>query len=178
MPKCCDAGSDEALMEAYLAGDHWAFRQLFVRYRRPLHRLMRRAVRDAYDAEELVQQTFLQLHRARGDFARGELVRPWLYTIAINVRHQHVRRVMRHQRKVAALAAERSERVRPPPDHLLLRAVRLAVSGLPAGQRKVVELHWFSGLSFREIAAQLGATPVAVRIRAHRGYERLRDVLG
>jgi len=173
-----EPGSDEALMEAYLAGDHWAFRQLFIRYRGPLHRLMRRAVRDPYDAEELVQQTFLQLHRARDDFRRGEKLRPWLYTIAINVRHQYVRRVVRHKRKVDALSAERSDRVSLPPDHVLVRAVRLAVAALPAGQRLVVELHWFAGLSFKEIAAKVGATPVAVRIRAHRGYRKLRDVLG
>jgi RNA polymerase sigma-70 factor (ECF subfamily) len=178
MDETCELGSDEALMEAYLSGDHWAFRQLFLRYRGPLHRLMRRAVRDRHDAEELVQQTFLQLHRARHDFRAGEKVRPWLYTIAINVRHQWVRGTMRHRRKVAALTAEQKDRVSRPPDHILVRTVRLAVQALPASQRRVVELHWFSGLSFAEIAARVGASPVAVRIRAHRGYRKLRDALG
>ncbi len=164
-------------MNAYLAGDQQAFRRLFARYRGPLHRLMKRAVRDHFDAEELVQQTFLQLHRARHDFRVGEKVRPWLYTIAINVRHQYVRRVVRRRRKVAALRVEHAGRVETPPDHIVLRTVRLAVAGLPATQRRVVELHWFVGLSFVEIAAHVGSTPVAVRIRAHRGYQKLRDLL-
>jgi RNA polymerase sigma-70 factor (ECF subfamily) len=172
------ADSDEALMAAYLAGEEMAFRRLFLRYRGPLHRLMRRAVSDHHDAEELVQQTFLHLHRARHDFRPGSRLRPWLYTIAVNVRHQHVRRLMRHRRKLRAVAAERAGDATLPPNLLLFRTVRRAVATLPTAQRHVVELHWFGGLSFAEIAARLGASPVAVRIRAHRGYEKLRERLG
>lgn len=165
-------------MGAYLEGDPDAFRRLFHRYRGPLHRLMRRAVSDRHDAEELVQQTFLQLHRARGDFRVDSLLRPWLYTIALNVRHQYVRRVVRHRRKVRALSEERGSCAVLPPDLLLQRVVHRAIETLPVGQRTVVELHWFRGLSFVEIAERLGATPMAVRLRAHRGYRRLRERLG
>ncbi|MBW2463078.1 MAG: RNA polymerase sigma factor [Deltaproteobacteria bacterium] len=173
-----EPGSDEALMASYLAGDTDAFRRLFARYRGPLHRLMRRAVSDHHDAEELVQQTFLQLHRARDDFRTDSSLRPWLYTIALNVRHQYVRTTVRHRRKVRALSLERRGSATLPPDLLLHRLVHRALAALPVAQRTVVELHWFGGLSFGEIAERLGATPVAVRLRAHRGYRRLRESLG
>jgi len=169
--------SDEALMAHYIAGDTEAFRSIFARYRGPLLRLMRRAV-SGHDAEELVQQTFLQVHRARHDFDRGSRLRPWLYTIAINVRHQFLRRALRHRRKVRALSRERRGWATLPPDVVLRRLVHRALAALPVAQRVVVELHWFRGLSFVEIAERVGATPVAVRLRAHRGYRRLRERLG
>ncbi|MEM1417581.1 MAG: sigma factor-like helix-turn-helix DNA-binding protein, partial [Myxococcota bacterium] len=55
--------------------------------------------------------------------------------------------------------------------------VRRAVAALPQGQREVIELHWFEGLAFQEVGAILGASTTAVKVRAHRGYERLRATL-
>ena len=58
-----------------------------------------------------------------------------------------------------------------------LERVRAAVGRLPDGQREVLELHWFEGLPFPEVAAIVGASHSAVKVRAHRGYERLRQVM-
>ena len=56
-------------------------------------------------------------------------------------------------------------------------ALRRALARLPVAWREVVELHWFEELSYPELARRLGGTPGAARIRAHRAYQRLRELL-
>jgi RNA polymerase sigma-70 factor (ECF subfamily) len=173
--------SDEDLVLAYAGGDETALRQLFERYAPQLVRLLRRQVGREADAHDLVQQTFLQLHRARRDFRPGTRLRPWVVTIALNLARDHLRR--RGRRPEAVL----DERVPEPsvepdlPDHErgeTAARVRRALAGLPREQREVIELHWFEQLSFADIAGVVGSTPGAVRVRAHRGYVTLRKVLG
>src|SRR6516162_1710969 len=84
--------SDEALMERYKRGDRAAISELVHRYAPLLLRVMLHQVRAREDAYDLVQQTFLQLHRSKGDFQSGAQLRPWLLTIAVNVRHRYFRR--------------------------------------------------------------------------------------
>ncbi len=76
-------------------GDHAAFKELFERYSAQLLRMMRRQIRSDEDARDLVQQTFLHLHRARYDFRLGSALRPWLFTIAMNLRREYFRRQAR-----------------------------------------------------------------------------------
>ena len=87
--------TDEELMAAYVAGDQSAFSELFSRYGQMLVRLMSRHIRNQDDVHELVQQTFLQLHRARADFDQSRKLRPWLMTIAFNLKREYYRRRMR-----------------------------------------------------------------------------------
>lgn len=167
-------------MAAYRRGDAEAFRRLFERYAPRLQRALMRQVRSVEDANELVQQTFLQLHRARNDFREGTRLRPWLFTICMNLKREHFRRKAR--RPEAPLDTEgRDDPVQPAYDPLRTercRQVREAMSGLPDAQREVIELHWFEGMPFAEVAAVVGASVTAVKVRAHRGYERLRAALG
>ena len=170
---------DETLMARYVRGDTAAFTALFDRYAPRLDRAVRRQVRSPEDAREIVQQTFLQLHRARFDFQEGRALRPWVYTICFNLRREHFRR--RRRRPEAPLELDGRCDPRAEPLDLLAaeRAleVRRAVSRLPAGQREVIELHWFEEMPFQEIGEVLGASTTAVKVRAHRGYERLRRTL-
>lgn len=175
-----DEVSDEALMAAHVAGDPSAFASLFRRYAPRLQRLLQRDLGRGEDAHDLVQQTFLQLHRARHDFRPGARLRPWMYTIALNLKRQHFRRLGR--RPEAALADDdpAHEPVAPhgnPESPIHDAQVRAVLEHLPDPQREVIVLHWFEGLSFREIAAVVGASQPAVKVRAHRGYKRLREVL-
>ncbi len=171
--------TDEELFAAYVAGDRAAFRQLFDRYAGPLTRLMRQQVRNPQDAGELVQQTFLQLHRARRDFRAGARLKPWLYTIALNLRRQYFR--TKGRRPETALDPERHPLPTVEPVDLTraerARQVRMAVDALSPKQREVIELHWFEELSFPEVARVLGANLNTVKVRAHRGYKALRAVL-
>ncbi len=83
--------SEEALMEAYVAGDPRAFQILFERLAPPLHGFFQRAV-GAAAADDLLQATFMKVHGARGRWRRGERVRPWVFAIAGNVRVDWARR--------------------------------------------------------------------------------------
>jgi RNA polymerase sigma factor (sigma-70 family) len=173
--------SDEALMSAYVRGDAAAFSALFARYAPRLRRLVGRDLARASDADDLVQQTFLQMHRARRDFREGSRLRPWLYTIALNLKRQFFR--SRARKPEAPLPEDGAgEPVAPPmgdPEGAVRDAqIRRALDALPEAQREVIVLHWFEGLSFREIAEVVGASQPAVKVRAHRGYEKLRQTLG
>jgi len=176
-----DAPTDEALFAAYRAGDDRAFDEIFGRYGAPLTRMMRRQIRSAEDATDLVQQTFLQLHRARNDFREGAQLRPWLYTIAMNLRAEYFRKMGR--RKESAMDLDARPDMHPkvaPVDVGALETqgqVRAALDRLPEAQRRVIQLHWFDGLSMSEVADVVGASTSAVKVRAHRGYKLLREVL-
>jgi RNA polymerase sigma-70 factor, ECF subfamily len=172
--------SDEELMLAYVAGDEAAFAEIFRRYGPLLLGLLRRKLGSQLDAQDVAQQTFLQLHRARRDFRPEKRLRPWIMTIAMNLARDLLRRRGRKPEApiaadlLAAIAAE------PPRDPLQSEdavRVRRAVQILPAEQRHVIEQHWFAEVPFEKIAARTGATAGAVRVRAHRGYVALRKAL-
>lgn len=171
--------SDEALMRRYVGGDQAAFRALFERYAPVLMRLTARHLRSEELAREVVQQTFFQLHAARRDFRSDAKLRPWVFTIAMNLVREHYRRASR--RKEIDFDEARvpvSERERTPLEgKQRLALLRAAVAQLPDGQREVVELHWFEERPFSEVAEILGANEGAVRVRAHRAYKRLKELL-
>jgi RNA polymerase sigma factor (sigma-70 family) len=172
--------TDEELMQSFASGDASAFAELFQRWAPPLLRVAHRQLGGRADAEDVVQQTFLQLHRARRDFKPGMKLRPWLFTIALNLCRDLQRyRGRRHETPVEDVVL-----TAPDPDGDAREAserqakVRAALLRLSAEQRAVIELHWFEELPFAEIASIVGASAGAVRVRAHRGYEVLRKALG
>lgn len=171
--------SDEALMAAYIAGDRAAFGVLFERYAPRLTRLMQRQVRSVEDARDLVQQTFLQLHRARHDFRQDAELRPWLMTIALNLRREYFRKRGRRPEMSLELTTHEPsvEPASPLERQQTAERVRAALSKLPSKQREVIELHWFEEMKFSQVALVVGASHSAVKVRAHRGYERLRKIL-
>jgi RNA polymerase sigma-70 factor (ECF subfamily) len=173
--------TDEELMLAYAAtADVTAFREIFTRYAPILLRLLTRQVGRPADAQDLVQHTFLQLHRARLDFNGAQRLRPWVMTIALNLARDLLRRRGRRpevlfEETALPMASATQPVVEVAGD--VGKRVRAALSELPRDQREVIELHWFEELSFNEIAQIVGANPGAVRVRAHRGYVTLRKTL-
>lgn len=170
-------------MAAYVAGEQAAFHVLFERYAGVLFGMARRRLNSEDDARDVVQQTLLQLHRARHDYRPGASFRPWLFTIALNlVREQYRKRKRRKEQGLEGTDGP-PEAAAPPEAEVLdeqrVRAarVRSALASLPEQQREVIELHWFEESPYEEIATILGASVAAVRVRAHRGYERLRQIL-
>ncbi len=166
-------------MRRYVDGDRPAFEALFERYAPRLLRAVRRQVRIDEDAREIVQQTFLHLHRARRDFEQGRHLRPWLFTICFNLRREYFRKKGRRPEEALELDGRQDPHVEPLD---LLRAerrlmLRRAVAQLPESQRRVIELHWFEELPFKEVATIVGASLTAVKVRAHRGYGTLRAAL-
>ena len=171
--------TDEELMDAYIDGNDEAFRLLFERYAPILLRLTRRHLRSDELAEEIVQQTFFRLHGARNDFRRGSKLRPWVMTIAMNLVREHWRRKKR--RKMTSLEVE--TQAAPEPEYVPLelrersKLLREALGKLPTSQREVIELHWFQERPYAEVAVIVGTSEGAVRVRAHRAYATLKQLL-
>jgi RNA polymerase sigma-70 factor (ECF subfamily) len=178
-----DERSDEALMTAYVGGDQRALRELFRRHAPRLTRVMAGHLGSSVDAQDVVQAAFLNLHRARADFREGSRLQPWLYTIAYNLMRDHHRFRGRRPEILTEPTGPGGHDTRPsaargPDADLYDVPVRRALSQLPDGQREVIVLHWFAGYSFAEVAELVGARRTAVKVRAHRGYKRLRELLG
>ena len=167
-------------MVAYRAGDASAFDQLFDRYAPMLMRTMTRGLFRPEDARDLVQQVFLQLHRHRKDYQVGRPLRPWIFTIALNLkreyfRHQKTRPESELSQHVAErLSVDAAEQARV--EHR--QRLQVALEALTEDQRDVILLHWLGGVPLPEVAEIVGASLSAVKVRAHRGYQSMREHLG
>lgn len=164
-------------MERFIDGDSAAFDALFSRHVAGVRAHLQRLTGSSAAADDLTQVTFVSVVRGRGRFQRGAKVRPWLYAIATNAARDLARRGKFE--KVTAEGELPDQEADAPPlrDPGLEKAVRAALAQLPDAQREAILLHRFEGLSFAEIAAHVGLTESAVKVRAHRGYERLRELL-
>lgn len=169
--------SDEELMVAYVAGDGAAFDELFRRYAGLLRGYLRRGYLGDADTQDLTQQVFLQLHRARRDYRPDRPLRPWLMTIARNVKRDFLRREGRRP-SLSALLGDETARGDRAADRVALReALDEALGQLPGSLRRVVEAFWFEDLSHAEIARRFGISRSAAKVRAHRAYRALRRIL-
>lgn len=171
-----DARTDEALFEAHIAGDRASFATLVRRWTPAVRRIVWRG--DPDEADELTQEVFLRLHRSAADFRQGALLRPWVITIALNLRRERSRQAARRHRLAPVddgYELERAPDAERRPEPAL--AVHAALRALPDAQREVIELHWMGGLPFADVAHVLGASVAAVKVRAHRGYEAMRILL-
>jgi RNA polymerase sigma-70 factor (ECF subfamily) len=171
-----DQLSDESLMKRVGdSDDAAAFAEIFRRYAQRLNGYFLRSTGDPHASQDLVQQTFQHLHRARNDYNATLLLRPWLYTIAANMRRMHHRRLRRKPEVTYEEAHEQS--VGPHASTIEQRTVRRAILQLPENQREVLILHWYEGMSMSEVGEILGASTSAVKVRAHRAYKVLQRLL-
>lgn len=171
-------------MAAYVSGERRAFEPLFARLAPRLHRFFRRSFQAEATADDLLQQTFLKLHRARATYKPEMRVAPWAFAIAARVRLDEFRRRKRLAEdgdEEALAKADEAQAAAPPErgsiDADTAEAVRRAVEALPESQRVVIHLNRFEGLTFGEIARVLGTTEGAVKLRAFRAYGALREAL-
>ena len=167
------------LMSRYCDGDASAFRELYAAVAPKLYGYLVKMARSKAVADDLLQQTFLKVHRARAAYVRGADPLPWIYSIAHRTFLDVVRAGKRAKVGVAddelpdiAAASEESG-----PDPELLAAALDALSELPEQQREAVVLTKLEGKSVAEAAAIAGTTVGAMKVRAHRGYEALRKKL-
>ena len=164
-------------MMRFCDGDPQAFEVLFARHGAPVHRFLARASGNPEAADDLTQATFLSLVKARERFRAGARFKPWLYAIALNAARDWRRRHCELLTREGTLPTSIADDSPAPSDAGLEKAVRAALGKLPANQREAILLHRYEGLSFAEVAEALGASETAVKVRAHRGYERLRVML-
>jgi RNA polymerase sigma-70 factor (ECF subfamily) len=171
-------------MERYAGGDAAAFEELYDALAGRLHAYLRRHVRDAHGCDDLLQETFLRMHKARGTFVTGAAVLPWAFAIARRLVLDRVRRDRRtpgvddvDPDPMSPLgAADRPEQVVEARE--VARRLAGALARLPESQRTAFELLKQDGLTLAEAAEVLGVTVTAVKLRAHRAYESIRAALG
>ncbi len=168
------------LMVAYQDGDRDAFERLHAELAPELSRRLLGLSRDSLRTDDLVQETFLQVHRARHTYDPAYPLRPWLFAIARHVFLMDCR----YRRR-------RSDLFRPEPidettthqaashEQALLTHddVHRALRALSPGLRQSVLLHHLHGLTFQEISRRLQVRAPALRARASRGVARLRGFL-
>lgn len=171
--------TDEALMERFCRGEEAAFEALYARYADPVFGFLRQLVGDRNLAEDLLQTTFLSFVRARDRYQSTSGVRGWLYAIAANAGRDALRRRRARPEYLSATGVMPDSAQEPAalPDPPLARALELALGRVPPEQREAVLLHKLHGFSFPEIAETLGISQTAAKVRAHRGYEKLRTFL-
>lgn len=170
-------------MDRYACGDASAFAVIHRALYPRVHAYLVRMRGSHHVADDLVQETFLRMHRARATFAPGASVVPWMYTIARNVLYDHARSAK--TRRMEDLDADQ---VPEPADtgadtesaavaSEAARTVERVLAQLPASQREAFVLLRYESLSVNDAAQVLGATPAAVKLRAFRAYEALRAAL-
>jgi RNA polymerase sigma-70 factor (ECF subfamily) len=165
-------------MDRYAAGDDAAFDEVYEAVATPLHAFLRRRVRDDLVVEDLAQQTFLQMHRARKSFSVGSQVLPWAISIARRLFIDHIR--LGRRRHTDQQRSLDDADVGIFSDDGLLEARDLAhrlqreLLRLPESQREAFALMRFEGLSHIDAARALGITVPALKLRAHRAYVSLR----
>jgi RNA polymerase sigma-70 factor (ECF subfamily) len=185
------ARSDVQLMLDVKAGDEESFALLLQRYRSPLVNFLYRMVRNREQAEDLAQEVFIRVYRARADYVPCAKFTTWLFRIATNLALNSVRDT-RHQRMEVSLDApvapdaesgdERTLDVadkRPDIEqHLVEEArkemIRHAIDKLPEKQRAAVLLHKYQELDYGEIAKILACSESALKSLLFRAYESLR----
>jgi RNA polymerase sigma-70 factor (ECF subfamily) len=184
-----DGDDDVRLMLALRAGDESAFDALFRRWSGPLLRFVDRMVRDPAAAEELVQETFLRLYRARERYEPEARFSTWLYTIASRLALNEMRRPRSRHAHESTDETDDDGRslvlpgAEPRADDVAhARAVGAEVEGalatLPERQRAALWLAAVEGLSYAEIAATLATTEKSVKALVHRARTALFERLG
>ena len=171
-------------MSRYAAGDDAAFSVVFNGLTPRLRAFLRRLGGSEDLASDLTQETFIRMHRARGSFVRGTSVVPWAYAIARNCFVSHVRsaRVKASRRTVdidehsgaLGLAASAEETTSAKQSAAVVERTLAAMSDL---NREAFVLIRFEGQSVAAAAQILGTTEGAVKLRAFRAYELLREAL-
>ena len=165
------------LMVAYQAGRFDAFDEIYASIAPSLRRYLLGQARDAAKADDLVQETFLQIHRARHTFDPAFPLTPWAMAIARHVWLMHRRTASRRPwetddvtemalpvRGEAGAFAERTD-------------VRRALGKVAAPRRDAVIQHHLLGFSFKEIAERAGIAETAAKLRSSRGIAQLRSLL-
>ena len=175
-----DGPADALLLQAMQSGDQSAVAVLYDRYGGAAYGLAYRICGDAPSAEDVVQDAFVALWKQahRFDPKRGQ-VRSWLLTIvhhraidAVRRRSGRAERALPDGPDAPASAHGRPEEVAEAT--IAAEAVRRAVSGLPEDQRRAVEMAYFEGLTYAEIAERVGAPLGTVKSRLRLGIEKLR----
>lgn len=169
------------LMRAAQDGDRLAYETLLTEVATTVRAFVRKRLHDVDSQEEVVQDTLLCIHRDRHTYDPGRPFRPWMYAITRHRLSDHLEK-QRRRTRIEVLAdadaedpasADASARDRRAPGIL-----HHALAQLSNAQREIIQMLKLDGLSVAEISTRTGLTASTVKVTAHRGYKRLRALIG
>jgi RNA polymerase sigma-70 factor (ECF subfamily) len=186
-----DPESDAAIMLRVAAGDEAGFNYLVEKYHRPMIHFLFRMVGNQAIAEELSQEVFLRVYRARDSYRAEAKFTTWLYRIATNLAVNHARDTKHERMAKTVYLDEPDTETGTAPDvadgemtaeQSLLRdermtAIRKHVMALPERQRMAVLMHKYQGMDYRQIGEVLKLSESATKSLLFRAYQTLRDKL-
>jgi RNA polymerase sigma-70 factor, ECF subfamily len=163
----------EMLMARYQAGDFAAATALIQRISPQLHRFFLVQSASRADADDLLQETWLRIHKVRHTYRQGEPVLPWFYAIARYARVDHYRKIRRSRSREQSLddIAEVPAQFSTAQSHDL----ESLLAPLPESQREVIEMLKVAGMSLEEVARATSSTVGSVKQKVHRAYKKLRE---
>lgn len=168
----------DRLMREYQGGSLAAFEALYRALAPRVTGFIRSRVRDDAGASDLLQETFLELHRSRHTYLPGQSVIGWTFGIAQNVMLRHRREVRRReQHEVTIDSAKPEEQLTAGAADFEWQPLREALDHLSPDSRATWWMRNIEGLSFEVIARRLGLAAAAVRLRCSRASRALRAVL-
>jgi RNA polymerase sigma-70 factor, ECF subfamily len=163
-------------MARYQAGDFTAATALVHRISPQLHRFFVTQFASRAHADDLLQETWLRIHKVRHTYRPGEPVLPWFYAIARYVRVDHYRKAMRTNAReqavndISAIAVSQGEFGQD-------ESLATLLAPLPESQREVIEMLKVEGMSLEEVARATSSSVGSVKQKVHRAYKKLREKL-
>jgi len=191
VPGVLDPESDAAIMLRVAAGDEESFNYLVGKYHRPMIHFLFRMVRNQAIAEEMAQDVFLRVYRARDSYRAEAKFTTWLYRIATNLAVNHARDTKNERSAQTVYLDAPDEETGTTPDvaddepsveQRLIRdermaAIRKHVVALPERQRMAVLMHKYQGMDYKQIGEVLKLSESATKSLLFRAYQTLRDKL-
>jgi len=162
-------------MACYQAGDSAAVTALVAEVSPKLHRFFMAQSASRRDADDLLQETWLRIHRVRHTYRPGEPVLPWFYAIARRVRIDHYRKASRTTARERPLEEVSDLSAAIPPEDAHGEDLETLLAPLSDSQREVIRMLKVAGMSLEEVARATSCSVGSVKQRVHRAYGKLRD---
>jgi RNA polymerase sigma-70 factor, ECF subfamily len=165
----------EMLMVRYQEGDFAAATVLIDRISPRLHRFFLAQLMSRADADDLLQETWLQIHKVRHTYRPSEPALPWFYAIARHIRVDHYRKSIRAEAGKKELE-EISKGV--PSASQQAGGLEALLAPLSESQREVIAMLKVEGMSLEEVARATSSSVGSVKQKVHRAYKKLRETIG
>jgi len=165
----------DRLMVRYQAGDSASVTALVAGVGPKLHRFFMAQSASRRDADDLLQETWLRIHRVRHTYRPGEPVLPWFYAIARRVRIDHYRRASRTTARERPLEEVSDLSAAFPGEDAHGDNLETLLAPLSDSQREVIRMLKVAGMSLEEVARATSSSVGSVKQRVHRAYGKIRE---
>ena len=168
----------EMLMVRYQQGDFAAAAALIDHISPRLYRFFIAQSMSRADADDLLQETWLQIHKVRHTYRPGEPALPWFYAIARHIRVDHYRKSIRAAARERELEEMSKGASAAPHDAGPTDELEALLAPLSASQREVIAMLKVEGMSLEEVARATSSSVGSVKQKVHRAYKKLRETIG